>query len=464
MKKKLLAALLAVAFALSLAGCGSKTAETNPAPAPSESVTPENTLELESTAVTLDRATATENACEDIGVTFYLPAAYDEAKGVVDLSSDGISCGEGVYFASCDYHGFTMDWYNETFGGDDYSDEDVQKYYDSTVNLFTLLGIDGGRGASEAAEAYNEAYGEELVSAEDLTELKKSGDITYFRVADDAENVKNLEGEFVDEYMALAAYTDAVLDAAEFYEPASIFSGIDGQQVSFVAKDINGNTVTSDELFSQYDVTMVNVWATWCHWCLVELPELQEINNRLADKNCAIIGILGDGTDEETIALGKSQLAEAGCTYLCLLPFDGWEDIFPMTAGWPTSFFFDRTGKMIAEPTVGAAVDEYEDKIDSLLAGGDAGTANAAASSESAYRIFVVDTAGNAIEGAMVQFCTADTCKVAATDASGCAAFADPEGVYEVHVLKAPDGYKPNETLYHTSETYGDLTIVLEKA
>lgn len=42
------------------------------------------------------------------------------------------------------------------------------------------------------------------------------------------------------------------------------------------------------------------------------------------------------------------------------------------------------------------------------------------------------------------------------------ASFDDPEGVYQVHILKVPKGYKPNEELYTTPDTYSDLTVVVE--
>lgn len=79
-----------------------------------------------------------------------------------------------------------------------------------------------------------------------------------------------------------------------------------------------------------------------------------------------------------------------------------------------------------------------------------------------AYRIFVVDQSSRPVAGAMVQFCTADTCKIGKTDDSGMASFDDPEGVYEVHILKVPKGYKKNDSLFTTPDTYSDMVIVVE--
>lgn len=142
----------------------------------------------------------------------------------------------------------------------------------------------------------------------------------------------------------------------------------EGKKISFVTTDIDGNKITSDEIFSKHKVTMVNVWATWCYWCLYELPELKEINERLEEKDCAIVGLLGDGTDDDVIEEAKDILEENGIEYLNILPWDGaTETDFNMDEGWPTSFFVDQNGVMVAEPVVGAETDAYEEVIDDIL-------------------------------------------------------------------------------------------------
>ncbi len=63
------------------------------------------------------------------------------------------------------------------------------------------------------------------------------------------------------------------------------------------------------------------------------------------------------------------------------------------------------------------------------------------------YTVMVTDKDGRAIEQAMVQVCTTETCQVYFTDGDGVAAFTAAPYAYEVHILKAPDGYeKPSET------------------
>ncbi|MCR5342423.1 MAG: TlpA family protein disulfide reductase [Butyrivibrio sp.] len=111
---------------------------------------------------------------------------------------------------------------------------------------------------------------------------------------------------------------------------------------------------------------MVNVWATWCGYCIKELPDLEEINNRLAEKDCGIVGLMVDvDLDEETLQLGKDILKETGVTYLNILPWEGWETYIP--ENWPTSYFVDRDGYILTTPLKGARINVYEKRIDNLL-------------------------------------------------------------------------------------------------
>lgn len=145
-------------------------------------------------------------------------------------------------------------------------------------------------------------------------------------------------------------------------ESAATWDGI-----VFETVDLEGNLVTAEELFSSHTMTMVNVWASWCPPCVRELPELQRLNGEFAEKNCAIVGLLLDGDEEQGLADGKARLQEAGASYTILLPWDGVYDLFPVSA-IPTSFFIDSYGHVIGEPIVGAYVDGYTPALDAAIA------------------------------------------------------------------------------------------------
>ena len=127
---------------------------------------------------------------------------------------------------------------------------------------------------------------------------------------------------------------------------------------AFEGKDLDGNTVKSDELFSANAVTVVNFWFTTCNPCVGELSELDALNKELANKGGALIGVNTftlDG-DEKAIAEAKEVLAKKGATYQNIyFGSDGdagkfVENVF----AYPTTYVVDRNGNIVGEPIVGA--------------------------------------------------------------------------------------------------------------
>ena len=133
---------------------------------------------------------------------------------------------------------------------------------------------------------------------------------------------------------------------------------------AFEGKDLDGNTVKSDELFSANAVTVVNFWFTTCNPCVGELGELDALNKELANKGGALIGINSftlDG-DEKAIAEAKEVLAKKGATYQNIyFGSDGdagkfMENVF----AYPTTYVVDRSGNIVGEPIVGAITEKKQ--------------------------------------------------------------------------------------------------------
>ena len=91
---------------------------------------------------------------------------------------------------------------------------------------------------------------------------------------------------------------------------------------AFEGKDLDGNTVKSNELFSANAVTVVNFWFTTCNPCVGELSELDALNKELAEKGGSLIGVNTftlDG-DETAISEAKDVLARrAPPIKMCIL-------------------------------------------------------------------------------------------------------------------------------------------------
>ena len=141
---------------------------------------------------------------------------------------------------------------------------------------------------------------------------------------------------------------------------------------SFEGKDLDGNEVKSDELFSANAVTVVNFWFTTCNPCVGELGDLDALNKELADKGGALIGVNAftlDG-DETSIAEAKEVLAKKGATYQNVY-FDSSSPAGAVTANifaFPTTYVVDRNGNIVGEPIVGAITEKnQEETLQSLI-------------------------------------------------------------------------------------------------
>ena len=133
---------------------------------------------------------------------------------------------------------------------------------------------------------------------------------------------------------------------------------------AFEGKDLDGNPVKSDELFSGNAVTVVNFWFTTCNPCVGELAELDALNKELAEKGGALIGVNTftlDG-DETAISEAKDVLAKKGATYQNVyFASDGEAGKFTTNIfAYPTTYVVDRSGNIVGEPIVGAITEKKQ--------------------------------------------------------------------------------------------------------
>lgn len=275
----------------------------------------------------------------------------------------------------------------------------------------------------------------------------------------------------------------ARIQSAELSVPTDPMAALVGQTLAFETTDLDGNPVSSADLFRDNRITMVNLWGTWCSNCLGEMAALAQLHARLQEVGCGIVGLEYEPKPIEEVAdTARAIMAENGVDYPNALqpPKHPILDQFP---GYPTTLFVDSTGRIPTHPIIGAYVEQYEPTFKALLEGenvdaageaendgavardGAAVNDGATANGEGKYRVYVCDPDGNPVEGAFIQFCDDTTCAFKPTDANGLAEFSvDAEKVYEVHVLKVPEGFRQDERSYETLDSYSDVNIFLEKA
>ena len=196
-------------------------------------------------------------------------------------------------------------------------------------------------------------------------EAKKISDIENQLTALE-EKFPDIAGESVDDAMSVPG--DSGMAAP---------SGSGQKFPAFAGRDLEGNEVSSEALFSGNAVTVVNFWFTTCNPCVGELAELDALNQELAQKGGALIGINAftlDG-DEGAIAEAKDILTKKGVTYQNVyFPSDSEAGKFTANIfAYPTTYVVDRGGNIVGDPIVGAITDKkqaqnLQERIDQVLA------------------------------------------------------------------------------------------------
>ena len=173
-----------------------------------------------------------------------------------------------------------------------------------------------------------------------------------------------VDEDYQEEVRALMEDTEVFasgIDETEWILPGQV-----GSRIEFETVDLDGNTVTSGELFSGHKVTMINIWATWCGPCRSELPDLDKLNKQFGEKDCQIIGICLDAGEEGMAETAKQILEKAGATYPNLVGTDDM-DWAQICSAIPTSYFVDENGTVLLETVVGADLNKYSRRIDKAL-------------------------------------------------------------------------------------------------
>lgn len=289
------------------------------------------------------------------GLHFVPPELYRDTAGQT-FTDGSMELDKGINYAYWAYAAMT--------------EEELTAFFDDTstlenppiIILFYVFSIGGGKTFDDMNASIDNA-----LSAEYAREIGKAGDYTFYLYMEgpDQSFIGAIDPAYRDEYTALASAVDDAAAAFTCYEPIEApdpYADLVGTKFEFSAADLDGNAVSSADLFAQHEITMVNIWATWCGPCVGELPELQQISLRLQEKDCAVIGILVDDDLDEC----RNLMAENGVTYPVIQAPANLADLL-LVEYIPTTLFISRDGTVLASPIVGAQVDEYEPTIDSLL-------------------------------------------------------------------------------------------------
>ena len=237
---------------------------------------------------------------------------------------------------------------------------------------------------SENAELWEKVFMEADKGMAMIEDGKNYGDFLLKTIEDAKEEFSDEEYEWLKESATEISNIENKLTELEEKYPEIMQKSMDGDMSmpagsdtsnppddgsmqkfpAFEGKDLDGNTVKSNELFSGNTVTVVNFWFTTCNPCVGELAELDALNKELAEKGGSLIGVNTftlDG-DEAAISEAKDVLAKKGATYQNVY-FDSDGEAGKFTTNifaYPTTYVVDRSGNIVGEPIVGAITEKKQ--------------------------------------------------------------------------------------------------------
>ena len=186
---------------------------------------------------------------------------------------------------------------------------------------------------------------------------------------DDIE--KEVKEEIVSSDNNQTTASDEDTSASESSKNTQVSENNIGQ---FTTQDIYGETVTQD-IFADYDLTLVNLFATWCGPCISEMPELSQLQKDMRDQGVNIVAVVLDASyfgvvDESAVATAQelAELVDAEFTFM--IPDEtNLNGRLDSVSAVPESFFVDSNGNIVGESYVGARdYDTWKGIIETELA------------------------------------------------------------------------------------------------
>lgn len=144
---------------------------------------------------------------------------------------------------------------------------------------------------------------------------------------------------------------------------------------NFTLKDTEGKKISLADYKGK--AVVVDFWATWCAPCKIEIPWLEQFNNQYAGSGLQILGVSEDNLnleDKATLAKEKKDItdkaAEMKINYPVLFDDANVSTPYGGVDGLPTTFFIDRSGKVVASTVGLVSRDEIEANIKKALSSG----------------------------------------------------------------------------------------------
>lgn len=241
--------------------------------------------------------------------------------------------------------------------------------YDDWCKSLAKIGVIG---------IYDEDSEKELDELTGCTEHKEIGSSSdgkykyYLSTNKDADESLKKEVEKID--VTLTEMTP-FQQLSAFDQPQDTSNAGDSTTVGkFETKGVDGKDYT-EKVFSDYELTLVNIFTTWCSPCVNEIPELEKLYEEMKEKGVGVVGVVLDtvGDDakqnEDTVKKAGVLQEKTKASYPFLVP-----DSTMMNgrlngiSAFPETFFVDKEGNIVGETYSGShSLDEWKEIVEKEL-------------------------------------------------------------------------------------------------
>ena len=242
--------------------------------------------------------------------------------------------------------------------------------YDDWCKSLAKIGVIG---------IYDEDSEKELDELTGCTEHKEIGSSSdgkykyYLSTNKDADESLKKEVEKID--VTLTEMTP-FQQLSAFDQPQDTSNAGDSKTVGkFETKGVDGKDYT-EKVFSDYDLTLVNIFTTWCSPCVNEIPELEKLYEEMKEKGVGVVGVVldtvGDDGKQDDATVKKAGVLQekTKASYPFLIP-----DSTMMNgrlngiSAFPETFFVDKDGNIVGETYSGShSLDEWKEIVEKELA------------------------------------------------------------------------------------------------
>ena len=242
--------------------------------------------------------------------------------------------------------------------------------YDDWCNSLAKIGTIG---------IYDEDSEKKLDELTGCTEHKEIGSSSdgkykyYLSTNKDADESLKKEVEKID--VTLTEMTP-FQQLSAFDQPQETSNAGDSTNVGkFETKGVDGKDYT-EKVFSDYDLTLVNIFTTWCSPCVNEIPELEKLYEEMKEKGVGVVGVVldtvGDDGKQDDAAVKKAGVLQekTKASYPFLIP-----DSTMMNgrlngiSAFPETFFVDKEGNIVGETYSGShSLDDWKKIVEKELA------------------------------------------------------------------------------------------------